>query len=89
MRIGLNCNRSLYGRVRLIILYFEIFKLVVKDRGWLSVDLQCWQRKRFTAELKLCLLDVIAVQMNISPSPYEITWLEVTLLREHVRKQCI
>jgi hypothetical protein len=84
---GLDGDRRFDGTVTLVVQHLEVFKLVVKDGGWLAFDIQCGIGKRFTAELQRHLLVVVAVNVAVTARPDEVAHVQVALLRHHVGQQ--
>ena len=56
---------------------------------WAAKDLEARQRQWFAGELFARLIEMVAVKVAIAARPDEISDLEIALLRDHVRQQCI
>lgn len=82
-----DCNLALDSRVRVVADDLEVLDLVVEDGLGLTLDDQLRQRSRFTRQLHLNLLKVVAVDVRVSACPDEVPDLQVTLLSHHVDQQ--
>lgn len=80
-------NLALDGRVRVVADDLEVLDLVVEDGLRLTLDDQLRQGSRFTRQLHLNLLEVVAVDVRVSTCPDEVPDLQVTLLGHHVDQQ--
>src|SRR5262249_56446319 len=75
------------GWMSLIIRDLEIIEPVIEDGLWSAFDDQLRQWIRLAAELQLHLIQVIQVDVAISPSPDEIANVEIALLCDHMSQQ--
>ena len=73
--------------MKLIVLDDKILVLVIEKAIRLARDVKCREGVRLTAELKLNLLEMIAVNMAVTARPDKVTHLETTLLGNHVSEQ--
>src|SRR5260221_4209075 len=87
--IASNGNWCSDRSVALIILNLEIVKHVVEQAGRLAPDIQGRQGIRSARELQLRLLEVVKVQMTVTPRPDEFAQLQVALVGDHVGEQCV
>ena len=62
---------------------------IVANEFDVFVENHSWQRSRFARELKLRLVEMIFVEMRVSQSVNELTWLKTSHLRDHHAKQCV
>src|ERR1035437_6331837 len=69
----LNRNRSFDVRVRIVILYREIFKLKIKNVFHRRIYFHRWKRMEIARELKIHLLDMIRINMHITKRMNELS----------------
>src|ERR1035437_8357222 len=86
-RTSLDRDGGLDGRVALVTLHLEVFKLIVKNTSRLAFDDKRWIGKWRATELQRHLLGVVAVDVAITAGPDEIAHLQIALLGHHVRQQ--
>ena len=67
----------------IVIYEFKVLILEVEDALDLRIDLHLWKLARLSAELELYLLEVICINVSVTCSVYELSWLETTHLRDH------
>src|ERR1035438_6405274 len=73
----------------LVILDPEIIERVVEQRCWSTLQLQPRQRVWSARQLQLYLRQMIEIQMAVASGPDELSGQQITLLRNHVREQCV
>src|SRR5688572_13441 len=84
---GLNSNRRLDGRMRVVADQLEVLELEVVDVLHRRVQLHLRQRPGLAGQLQLRLLQMIAVEMQVTKSVNEGARLQATHLRDHQREQ--
>ena len=72
-----------------IVDYFKVFVRIVEQGRRFAQYFKLRQWKRRAGELQIGLLQMIQIQMAISPGPYEVPGLKIALLRNHVGEQRI
>ena len=85
----LDCDRRLDGRVWVVALEGEILVLVVEDRRRSAFDDERRIWPWFACRLGGDLFVVIAVDVAIAARPDEVADIQVALLGQHVREQCV
>lgn len=78
-----------YGRMRIVILQFKIFKRKIKNIFDFWVQFHLWKGSGIPGKLQCYLLHMVAVNMNIPKSVYEISRLVTANLSHHHGKQGI
>ena len=90
MRVSRRSSDSdgrLDSRMMFVTHEFEILVLVVEDRRRSAFDLHLRIGVRRTRELRLHLLEMVAVDVAITSGPDEIAEFQIALLRHHHRQQ--
>ena len=82
-RLASDGNRRLDGRVRLVILQFEILILEVENIADSGIEDHAGQRKRRARKLFLRLLQMIQVKMGVAQRVDEFAGLQAGDLRQH------
>ena len=62
----------------------KVFKFVVVDALWLTLEHQFWKRARITSQLQLNLLNMVQVNMRITHGNYNFANSQIALLCEHM-----
>ena len=75
--------------VGVVVLECEILVLEVEDAFDVWVDGHSRQFARFTGELKLCLLEVVEIEVGIAKCVYELADLVSCDLCDHHEQQCV
>ncbi len=85
----LHCDRGPDVSGAFVVLDDEVVDVVVGDALRLARELQCRIRKRLVFELLVDLIEVIVVDVPVTERHHQLTRLEVGLLSDHHRQQCI
>ena len=62
----------------------KVFKFVVVDALWLTLEHQLWKRARLTSKLQFYLLNMIQVNMRVPHGNYNFANSQIALLCEHM-----
>ena len=75
--------------MRIVAFEADVFKLEGEDVSDLWIEFQGRQRACVACELQTGLFEVVAVKMRIAKRMYEVAYVIVTDLRQHMRQQCV
>src|SRR5579872_7308204 len=76
-------------RVRLVSREDDVFVAVIEERMRTPLENERRQRQRIARQLQPRLLEMVVVQMAIAAGPNEFPGIEIALMRDHVREQCV
>ena len=74
-------------RMRIVAHDLKVFKLIVVDTLWLTLEYQLRQLTGLASKLQLNLLNMIQINMSIAHGHHYFTHTQITLLSQHVSQE--